>query len=100
MNNDDMKVSRHVTQTRIFDLNPDRITAPVEEKVCINNPIDTSHNVTKPIMEVKEIIPKEKESAGRNEMAILNVRCLKGNYCQAKAILLGTPKSTVTSASA
>lgn len=101
--NDDIKVNTHGPQTRIFDSNPELVTAPVEEQLCIINETDTSHNVTKPVMESKEILPtKENERPARIEMALLNkipVRCLKG-HCQANAILLGTPKSTITSASA
>lgn len=66
----DMKVNRHGTKTRMLDLNHGRVTAPVAENVSIINPTDTSHNVTKPIMEFKEIIPtKENESPASNEMA-------------------------------
>jgi len=104
---DDIKVDTHGTQSRIFDSTPALVTGHVEEQLCILNETGTSNNVTKPVMEsviFKEVLPtKKNEMPVRNAMVPLKkipVRCLKGHYCRTNAILLGTPKSTITSASA
>jgi len=98
---DDSTVDVHGAPSHVVNFNHEEITKDKEKQFQMQNPTGTSNEVTEPTLEktILKKIPTRKAVSGTHKTQILNkfpVRCLEGYYCQANAILLGTPKSTVS----
>jgi len=103
---DDIKVDTHLALPHKVTVKLELSTELKEEQFNIQRPTGSNLKITETTSEktiLNEKLTSNKSLSAKIKSPLQNkipVRCLKGHYCRAHAILLGTVNSTVSSQSA